>query len=116
MKHPIKKKCKLCGDMAILMDIDNFKPYYFHYSFSDCSNRERLKPNDKTLTKWTKDDEIRNLKKVLQMERDKYSLYKERMREAINKFPTERIFFKDDEYGKIDFEVIQKEKVLRLLQ
>ena len=66
----MKKKCKICKDMAVLMKIDLLPPYYYHYSVSyskGCSQRMNIE--DERLVEWTKEDEIKHLIKLLRSER-----------------------------------------------
>jgi len=66
---PTKMKCKFCGDSADLIKYvfgDKEYSYYYHYSKDyklGCCQRISLdnKARIKTLTTWTKDDEIRDL-------------------------------------------------------
>lgn len=68
---PTKLRCIYCNGMAILMeDRDGMSDYYYHYSFDyklGCHQRISLdsKEKMKSLTIWTKDDEIRELKEVI---------------------------------------------------
>jgi len=85
MKYPEKKKCKFCGDMANLMDLKKMgydypgvnRYYYYHYSTNydlGCHQRIGVETDRmKTLTIWTKDDEIANLKRLLKQERENVS-------------------------------------------
>ena len=63
-----KKKCRICGGMAVLMKIVPLPPYYYHYPEKD-SCKQRLSQADEKLLEWTKDDEIKNLIKLLRSER-----------------------------------------------
>ena len=66
----LKKKCKICKDMVILMKPKGISPYYYHYSvnYSKCCS-QRMKINDERLIEWTKDDDIRTLTRLLRQER-----------------------------------------------
>ena len=75
-QYPIKRKCKSCKGMAILMppqkqedgSVNPKEAYYYHYSqYSDC--RQRMDVKSKLLGQWRNKDEIRNLSELLTTER-----------------------------------------------
>ena len=75
MKYPQKKKCTFCNDMAILMELKDLPKYYYHYSLNyDLGCHQRIgiinKERMKSLTKWTKNDEIKHLGELVKRLRE----------------------------------------------